>query len=121
MQICVCVRKRPLFEREVANGEIDSVSCPNPKVMVHEPKVKVDGITKFINNSEFNFDNTYSEMESSNDLYKFQIKDLLPSLFNNGVVTLFAYGQTGSGKTFTVTAATHVAVHDLFKLAPTGT
>lgn len=121
MQICVCVRKRPLFEKEVHNGEIDSVTCPNPKVVVHEPKIKVDGITKFINNSEFNFDNTYSEKESSNDLYKFQIKDLLPSLFKNGVVTLFAYGQTGSGKTFTVTSATHDAVHDLFKLAPTGT
>ena len=121
MQICVCVRKWPLFEKEVASGEIDSVSCPNPKVMVHEPKIKVDGITKFINNSEFNFDNTYSEKESSNDLYKFQIKDLLPSLFKNGVLTLVAYGQTGSGKTFTVTAATHDAVHDLFKLALSGT
>lgn len=120
MSICVCVRKRPLFEKEVAGGEIDSVTCPNPKVFVHEPKFKVDGITKYINNSEFNFDNTYSEKESSGDLYKFQIKELLPSLFKNGVVTLFAYGQTGSGKTFTVTAATHDAINDLFKIAPNG-
>lgn len=120
MSICVCVRKRPLFDKEVAQGEIDSVTCPNPKVFVHETKFKVDGITKYINNSEFNFDNSYSEKEGSNDLYRFQIKDLLPSLFNNGVVTLFAYGQTGSGKTFTVTAATHDAIHDLFKSAPAG-
>lgn len=34
---------------------------------------------------------------------------------------MFAYGQTGSGKTFTITAATHDAVHDLFKLAPSQT
>lgn len=121
MQICVCVRKRPLFEKEVSNGEIDAVTCPNPLVIVHEPKVKVDGITKYVQNSEFNFDNSYSEKESSNDLYKFQIRDLLPSLFKNGVVTLFAYGQTGSGKTFTVTAATHDAIQDLFKTAPSGT
>lgn len=121
MSISVCIRKRPLFEKEVAAGEIDAVTCPNPHVYVHEPKFKVDGITKYINNTDFTFDNTYSEKESSNDLYKFQIRDLLPTLFRNGVVTLFAYGQTGSGKTFTVTAATHDAIHDLFKTAPGGT
>jgi kinesin family protein 2/24 len=48
MRICVCVRKRPLFGKEVENGEIDSVSCCNPKILVHEPKIKVDGITKFL-------------------------------------------------------------------------
>ena len=110
------MRKRPLFEKEVSNGEIDCVTCPNPKVLVHETKFKVDGITKFIQTQNFNFDNTYSEKESSHDFYKYQIKDLLPAVFKNGVVTLFAYGQTGSGKTFTVSAATHDAVHDLFKL-----
>ena len=92
MQICVCVRKRPLFEKEVASGEIDSVTCPNPKVIMHEPKFKVDGITRYILNSEFSFDNSYSEKESSSDLYRYQIKELLPQLFKEGVVTMFAYG-----------------------------
>ena len=71
MQICVCVRKRPLFEKETLAGEIDVVTCNNPKIVVHEPKFKVDGITKFINNNDFNFDNTFGEYESSNDLYKY--------------------------------------------------
>lgn len=48
MDICVCVRKRPLFEKETQAGEIDSVSCSNPKIIIHEPKLKVDGITKYI-------------------------------------------------------------------------
>jgi kinesin family protein 2/24 len=48
MRICICIRKRPLFPKETANGEIDSVSMCNPAVIVHEPKVKVDGITKYI-------------------------------------------------------------------------
>lgn len=48
MKICVCVRKRPLFPKETEAGEIDSVSCANPKIYVHEPKIKVDGITKYI-------------------------------------------------------------------------
>ena len=48
MQICICIRKRPLFQKETLNGEIDTVSMCNPKVIVHEPKIKVDGITKYI-------------------------------------------------------------------------
>ena len=92
MDICVCVRKRPLFEKETMAGEIDATTCSNPKIIVHEPKLKVDGITKYINSVGFNFDNTYSEHEDSSDLYNYQIKDLLPSIFQKGVVTLFAYG-----------------------------
>lgn len=42
---------------------------------------------------------------------------MLPSLFENGIVTCFAYGQTGSGKTFTVNAATKYAINDIFKMS----
>lgn len=49
------------------------------------------------------------------------MKNLLPSLFNKGVVTLFAYGQTGSGKTFTVSDVTQQCVNELFAIAPKGT
>ena len=48
MNICICVRKRPLFDKEYAMGEIDCVSCSNPNIIVHEPKIKVDGITKYV-------------------------------------------------------------------------
>ena len=48
MSICICVRKRPLFDKEHAAGEIDSVSCSNPKIVVHEAKHRVDGITKYV-------------------------------------------------------------------------
>lgn len=92
MNICVCVRKRPLFEKETLAGEIDAVSCFNPRIQVHEPKVKVDGITKYVQNHEFIFDNTYGNKETSKHVYDFQVKPLLPKLFQKGVVTLFAYG-----------------------------
>ena len=85
--------------------------------MVHECKFKVDGITKFIEDTEFKFDNSYSESENAQEVYQYQIKTLLPTLFKNGVVTLFAYGQTGSGKTFTVSAVTTLAIKDLFVLS----
>jgi len=65
MSICISVRKRPLFEKELAKGEMDAVSSSNPKIVVHEPKFKVDGITKFVKDTNFEFDNTFNENENS--------------------------------------------------------
>jgi kinesin family protein 2/24 len=117
MHICLCVRKRPLFDKEYQQGEIDCVSSANPNIIVHEPKIKIDGITKYVNDVNFQFDNTFNENENSQDMYEFSIRDLMPTIFENGIVTCFAYGQTGSGKTFTVNAITKYAINDLFKIA----
>ena len=53
MNISINVRKRPLFDKEFAQGVIDCVSMSNPKVVVHEPKVKIDGITKYVKDIHF--------------------------------------------------------------------
>ena len=45
------------------------MSVKNPKVVVHECKFKVDGITKYIEDTEFKFDNSYSETEHAQDVY----------------------------------------------------
>ena len=84
---------------------------------MHEPKIKIDGITKYVQDIGFKFDNTFNENENSQDMYEFSIRDLMPTIFENGVVTCFAYGQTGSGKTFTVNAITKFAIKDIFKIA----
>jgi kinesin family protein 2/24 len=70
MKISICVRKRPIFTKEETNGEIDAVTAANPKIRVHECKFRVDGITKFIENHDFVFDNTFSDNETSDDLYR---------------------------------------------------
>ena len=59
-KIFVVVRKRPLSKKEQANGEIDNISCINPNITVHECKIKVDGITKYLEDHQFYFDNTFS-------------------------------------------------------------
>ena len=69
MNICVCVRKRPLFEKETAAGEIDVVTVSNPKIYIHNPQYKVDGITKYIQNNDFSFDNSYHESEDAVPIY----------------------------------------------------
>ena len=117
MKICVCVRKRPIFTKEQSNGEIDSVSCSNPMTIVHEPKVRVDGITKYLENHKFVFDNSFGEAESTEDVYRFSLQPLCNFLVSQGTVTCFAYGQTGSGKTFTMKGLQSMAVQDLFLLA----
>eukprot|EP00826_Nyctotherus_ovalis_P019736 TRINITY_DN16129_c0_g1_i2.p1 TRINITY_DN16129_c0_g1~~TRINITY_DN16129_c0_g1_i2.p1 ORF type:complete len:227 (-),score=83.01 TRINITY_DN16129_c0_g1_i2:45-725(-) len=87
LKINICIRKRPLFNKEAQNGELDCVNVANPKVLVHECKYRVDGITKYLDNTEFEFDNTFSEQESSESLYKYSIKPLIPLLFNRGAVS----------------------------------
>lgn len=96
------VRKRPISKKELSNGEIDCVSAINPKICVHECKIKIDGITKYIEDHEFYFDNAFSDKESTEDIYRYSIYPLINMILNKGVVTSFAYGQTGSGKTYTM-------------------
>ncbi|XP_075927846.1 kinesin-like protein KIF2A [Petromyzon marinus] len=98
-KICVCVRKRPLNKKELAQKEIDVVTVPSRDVlMVHEPKHKVD-LTKYLENQTFRFDYAFDESTSNEIVYKFTAYPLVQSIFNKGMATCFAYGQTGSGKT----------------------
>lgn len=50
LKISVCIKKRPIFQKEQEGGDIDCVSFSNPRVVVHENKYKVDGITRYIDN-----------------------------------------------------------------------
>lgn len=61
-------------------------------MFVHENKFKVDGVTKYIENSEFDFDNAFNDDESTESLYDFSIKPILDLVFNTGTITIFAYG-----------------------------
>jgi kinesin family member 2/24 len=54
--ICCVVRKRPINARELKMKDWDCVTTVNPRVVVHAPKLKVDGITKYLDNLTFEFD-----------------------------------------------------------------
>lgn len=49
---------------------IDCVSVSNPRIKVLIPKLKVDGITKVIEEQEFLFDNTFSDEDSTETIYE---------------------------------------------------
>jgi len=97
LKICICVRKRPINERERRLKDYDSVTCVNPVVMVHDCKLRVDGITKYLDNTDFMFDHTFGEEDTTEELYKYTTAPLIPFIFQQGRATCFAYGQTGSG------------------------
>ena len=89
----MCVRKRPLFPDELKAGDIDSVTCLNPRVAVHETKFKVDGITKYMNNSYYDFDNSFSENTSSETVYQCTLDPAIRFVCETrGTVTCLAYG-----------------------------
>jgi kinesin family protein 2/24 len=113
-KIFVVVRKRPLSQKEKDNGEIDCVSVINPTIYIHECKIQVDGYTKYLDDHEFFFDNTFGENSNTEDIYKYSIKPMISLVLNGGIVTCFAYGQTGSGKTFTMKGIESMAIDELF-------
>ena len=114
-KIFVVVRKRPLSKKEQLNGEIDNISCNNPTVTVHECKIKVDGITKYLEDHQFYFDNTFAENESTQEIYDYTVGPMIEMVLNKGIVTCFAYGQTGSGKTYTMKGIQNLAIDHLFE------
>ena len=114
-KIYVCVRKRPIFDKEIQNGEIDCVSAINPKVCIYDCKLKIDGYTKYIDTNDFYFDNVFNEDEDTNLLFECSVKPSLDILLKGGVVTCFAYGQTGSGKTFTMKGIQDAAIYNIFE------
>lgn len=76
--------------------------------------MKINGITKYLESHEFFYDNTFSENETTDEVYNSSISQMIDLVLNKGIVTCFAYGQTGSGKTYTMKGIQNKAIDDLF-------
>ena len=116
MKLCVCVRKRPIFKKELAEGENDCLSVANPELKIFTPKFKVDGITKFLEENLFKFDNSFNENETTEELYECAVQPVLADIFNKETITIFAYGQTGSGKTYTMQGVISLSVDKIYSV-----
>lgn len=96
-KICICVRKRPVSNKERKKLDHDSITCVHPEVWVHSAKLRVDGITKYLDHNSFRFDYSFHEQSTTEQVYE---KSTLP-LINfvcagkGGRATVFAYGQVG--------------------------
>jgi kinesin family protein 2/24 len=96
MKICICVRKRPISEKEIRRQDHDSVTCVNPLVVVHDCKLKVDGISKYLDNNAFQFDHTFHEDNTTDEVYMYCVQPLINFVLGGGRATVFAYGQVGT-------------------------
>lgn len=114
--IIVAVRKRPMSNKEVQKKDHDSVSCFHPKAWIHSAKFKVDGITKYLTHTGFQFDHAFEEDSTTGEIYIATTMPLLDHVVSTqGRATCFCYGMTGSGKTYTMSAIQQILAHDLYE------
>jgi len=99
MSVSVIVRKRP-----VSSGDEDVLLVEAPSVTVYERKVKVD-LTKYVDEHSYDYDDSFSEVDSTRTLYDRSVHELIENVFGGGTSTAFCFGQTASGKTFTLFGA----------------
>ena len=92
-KITICVRKRPISNKEVKKMDHDSVTCSNPIVAIHDCKMKVDGISKYLDNNLFEMDHTFHEENTTEDIYYSAVEPLVDFILEGGRATVFAYGQ----------------------------
>ena len=93
------VRKRPLLPREVKDGELDIISNSENSIRVHECKTKVDGITKYIQTSDFAADRVIGHKTQTEAMYQKVVMKSLEGLVSNtrqagkdNILTCFAFG-----------------------------
>eukprot|EP00550_Attheya_septentrionalis_P012955 CAMPEP_0198304958 /NCGR_PEP_ID=MMETSP1449-20131203/57663_1 /TAXON_ID=420275 /ORGANISM="Attheya septentrionalis, Strain CCMP2084" /LENGTH=591 /DNA_ID=CAMNT_0044007487 /DNA_START=561 /DNA_END=2336 /DNA_ORIENTATION=- len=117
-KICICVRKRPVNDKERQKLDHDAVTCLHPTVTVHSCKVKVDGISKYLDHSSFRFDHAFDDHATTEEVYTHSTMPLIDFVCSGKGVraTVFAYGQTGSGKTHTMGGIQSMVAEDLFLL-----
>ena len=113
--IRVCLRKRPLSERESASvgtadergaHEFDAVTVSNPAAWFHELEYGDAGVSRLVKTGavarkQYNFHHAFSEADDNDAVYGAVVAELVPFVLKGGVATCVAYGQTGAGKTFT--------------------
>ena len=94
--ISICVRKRPLSDKERNKKDHDSITCLHPHVWIHSAKYKVDGITKYLSHTSFKLDHAFDENTTTQDVYLYTTLPLVDFVTEGtgGRATVFCYGQT---------------------------
>jgi hypothetical protein len=93
-KISVCVRLRPVNEREIAQkGDSSWIWTGNTIGQVSQTGGTVAAST-------FTFDNVFAPSACTEDLYENVCAPVIQSAIDGINATIFAYGQTSSGKTY---------------------
>ncbi|XP_057165610.1 centromere-associated protein E isoform X3 [Ursus arctos] len=109
--VAVCVRVRPLNNREEALGGDTQVYWKTDNNAIYQ----VDGI------KSFHFDRVFHSNETTKNVYEEIAVPIIDSAIQGYNGTIFAYGQTASGKTYTMMGSEDYlgviprAIHDIFQ------
>nr|XP_055198520.1 centromere-associated protein E isoform X6 [Nyctereutes procyonoides] len=109
--VAVCVRVRPLNDREEALGGDTQVYWKTDNNAIYQ----VDG------SKSFNFDRVFHSNETTKHVYEEIAVPIIDSAIQGYNGTIFAYGQTASGKTYTMMGSQDYlgviprAIHDIFQ------
>lgn len=73
--------------QEVERGEDDTIetSMEEARLVVHEPRVKVD-LTKYVERHVFTFDDVLDDAVSNDAVYRSTVKPLVATIFRSGKV-----------------------------------
>ena len=111
----VCIRKRPLFQHEIQEGEFDVITCVSDTILaVHDARMHIDMKRQFMNHNEFYYDYVFSDTAKNEDVYLKCASRLVKLSTRGGYATCLVYGQTGSGKTYTMSYIYERSCHDIF-------
>ena len=91
----VCVRKRPLSERERQSDEFDVVSARGSEVRVHRCLSRLDGRQLYLETQGFHCDLVFDELASNKEVSLALRPVLAPQSGQSSLILLF--GATGSG------------------------
>jgi len=112
----IVVRKRPLFEKELALGEFDAVTVHAGKhAACHVASFAADLRTPFLTHHVWPFDAVFDSDATNDQVYDQVVAPMLGSFLESHAATVFMYGQTGSGKTFTMRALLERLAAGLFE------
>lgn len=100
----VCVRVRPLFEHEQADGEYKTVLCAplqRRQISVHEGSLDRSGRRMEMIHHNLMFHKIWNESVPNEDVGADILDPLVQFVENGKAATVVMYGQTGTGKTYT--------------------
>ncbi|CAD8121633.1 unnamed protein product [Paramecium sonneborni] len=102
-KISVCLRIRPLNQKEINDNEIVAWDANDSKIQLNKICLKeLIGQKKVVNSLIYEFNNCYGQQADNYYLFSTSVKQVIMQSLDGINGTVIMYGQTGSGKTFTM-------------------
>ncbi|KAL1567937.1 kinesin-like protein KIN-7G isoform X2 [Salvia divinorum] len=112
-RILVCVRLRPLNDKEISNDDVSDWECVSSDTLVYKNVSHLASATSTYPTA-YTFDRVFRSDSSTKTVYEQGAKDAAISVVHGVNSTILTYGERSSGKTYTMTGITECAVADIY-------